>query len=44
MYIKLEKLYNNTTMNKCVICKKEWCPKCKWMPCKLERLRTKGKK
>lgn len=43
MYIKLEQEYN-TSMNKCVICKKEWDPKCSWMPCKLERLQVKGKK
>ena len=43
MYIKLDKDYN-TSMKKCVICKKEWDPKCKWMPCQLERVRVKGKK
>lgn len=37
MYIKLEKDYN-AIMNRCIICKKTWDPKCKWTPCHLQRL------
>ena len=44
MYIKLEQEYNNKMKDVCVICKKQWDPKCSWMPCKLERLQVKGKK
>jgi len=45
LYIKLETGYNNK-MKECTICKKQWDPKCKWMPCKLTKLyeNTKEKK